>query len=303
MRESDLLQHIYRRAGGSGWAEVVEVGPGDDTAVIRPPLAPRRVLITTDQLVEGRHYDPRTATADQIARKAIGRSLSDIAAMAGRPIACVAAAALGPAVADPDAIFDRMDHWAGVFGCPLVGGDIAATEGASVFTVTVLGSSHAVRGPVLRSGARPGDSVWVTGRFGGSLRSGRHLDVTPRLVEAAYLAETYGARLTSMIDVSDGLGRDAGRIAAASGVRIVMESARIRRWPDVSHWMEAARDGEDYELIFTLGSEAGVPPSVCPGTDTALACIGRVVAGSGCIIRDEAGNEHEASELGWDHET
>jgi thiamine-monophosphate kinase len=195
-----------------------------------------------------------------------------------------------------------MARWARHFGCPLVGGDIAI-GGALVLSVTAVGAPHPARGPVLRSGTRPGDDLYVTGSLGGSFNRatglGRHLTFEPRLAESRWLCDALGPALHSMMDLSDGLGRDAARMAAASGVRLVIDAAVIPRSPGVSDWRQAASNGEDYELLFTAPADAPVP-AACPATGTPVTRIGVAAAGSGCVIVD-GGRETDASELGWEH--
>ncbi len=296
MRESELLEHIYRRSTGirasGGWR--VAVGPGDDAAVLRSP-AGDTLLVTIDQLIEGRHYEPGTAI-DLIARKAVARSVSDIAAMGGTPSWATATAALPPGFTRADELFDRMAHWVGAWGCPLVGGDIATHHSPKhplTLTVTVAGGP--VREPVLRSGARVGDGVYVTGLLGGSLASGRHLSFEPRVPEAAGLVGALGDRLHAMIDLSDGLGRDAGRMASVSGVRIEIDAASLPMLAGVPGWKDAMGDGEDYELCFC---SVGAVPAAVGGTP--ITRVGAVVAGSGCVVRTDDG-PIDVSTLGWDH--
>lgn len=304
MRESELHRRIAQRSLGMERSfDAVELGPGDDCAIVRTAGA---LLVTVDQLVVGRHVEPGTPI-ERIGRKAIARSVSDIAAMAGTPVWAVATGLLPTDFAEADALFEAMADAANSLGCPLVGGDIAtspaaASESAPLsLTVTVAGAVHAVRGAVLRSGARPGDGVYVTGSIGNSLASGWHLDFEPRAAEAAQLAHTLGDRLSAMIDISDGLGRDAGRIAEASGVGIIIESSAIPLRDGASDPVEAAGDGEDYELLFTASGDV---PAVCSGidttTETPITRIGRVVEGAGCVI-EVGGKRIDACELGWDH--
>lgn len=292
MRESELLAHIYERSAGVG-GDVV-VGPGDDCAVVRlgedGPLA----LLTTDQLVEGRHYTPDTSV-DLIARKAVARSISDIAAMGGRPTCALAAATLNEAFSAADELFDAMARWALRWSCPLVGGDIAISDGPTVLTTTVIGIPHPDRGAVLRSQARPGDLICVTGALGGSLGEGRHLTFEPRVNEGVRLCDDLGDRLGAMIDLSDGLGRDGARLAKASGARFLIESSQLPRNGDAD-WEAALRDGEDYELCFTVRGEA---PADAAGTPVTV--IGVVDEGEGCIVRTPRGELVDASEFGWDH--
>lgn len=313
MREQELLRHIFEHSADlSKVFPHVRVGPGDDCAVIAAPTG-GSLLLKVDQLVEGRHFRPHPATPiELIARKAIARSVSDIAAMGGTPLCALAAATLPNPCPWADELFDHLARWARHWQCPLVGGDIASwgrieeserrkdgvtASGGLVLSVTVIGTPHAARGPVLRSTARAGDGVYVTGPLGGSLDAatglGRHLTFEPRLVEARTLCDTLSADLHAMMDVSDGLGIDAGRLAVASGVRIEIDAGAIPRAPGVPDWRRAASDGEDYELLFAAAPTGPPVPPFCTR-------IGRVVAGTGCVII-ENGREIDATGLGWDH--
>ncbi|MCC6660326.1 MAG: thiamine-monophosphate kinase [Phycisphaerales bacterium] len=304
MREGELLRHIYARSAGLAGIPQVAVGPGDDCAVVR--AGGGDVLLKVDQVVAGRHFRPPPGTPiDLIARKAVGRAVSDIAAMAGTPVCSLAGAVLPPGAAWADELFDAMSVWAGRWGCPLVGGDICISEepspsphgpgGLPVLGVTIMGTPHPARGPVLRSGARPGDGVYVTGLLGATLDPrtglGHHLAFEPRLAEAMALADGLGAGLHAMMDISDGLGLDASRLAAASGVRIELDAGAfpLREGAD---WRGAAGDGEDYELLFT--TDAGEIP--IPAWR-----VGVVARGSGCTIRGPGGEVADAGAFGWEH--
>ncbi len=308
MRESDLLAHIYARSADlAALYPHVLVGPGDDCAVLAAPSGPS-LLLKVDQLVAGRHFAPFPRTPiDLIGRKSIARAVSDIAAMGGTPMVALAAASI------PDGLFGRADHlfdamqrWARHWDCPLVGGDISATAGPLTLAITVVGLPHPVRGPVLRSGAKAGDLICVTGRLGGAVDAatsgGRHLTFEPRLAEARALCDMFGPHLHAMMDLSDGLGIDGTRLAQASGQRLNIDASAIPRAPGVADWREAAGTGEDYELLLILDPSCQVPSS-CPVTGTPLAVIGRVSEHSGgpwCVLID-AGNEHDGSTLGYNH--
>lgn len=308
MRESDLLAHIYARSADVGAVyPCVRVGPGDDCAVVSS-VGGDLLLLKVDQVVAGRHFAPFPRTPiDLIGRKSIARAVSDIAAMGGTPMVSLAGAAI------PDALFGRADHlfdamhrWSRHWGCPLVGGDISATSGPLTLAISIVGTPHPARGPVLRSGARPGDRICVTGRLGGAVDAatsgGRHLTFEPRLAEARALCDAFGPRLHAMMDLSDGLGIDASRLAQASGHRVEIEASAIPRAPGVADWREAAGTGEDYELLVALDGSCEVP-SVCPGTSTPLTVIGHVAERVGepwCVIVD-ADVEHDAARLGYDH--
>ncbi len=310
MRGSDLLGHIYRRSASltTDHGHII-VGPGDDCAVVRESGVD--LLLKVDQLVVGRHATAETP-ADLIARKAIARTVSDIAAMAGSCSVALASAALpkGFNQSRADLLFDALSKWALHFGCPLVGGDIASQpkpEDPLVLTITLLGRPHAARGPVLRSTAKPGDLVCVTGALGGSLDTdsmGRHLTFEPRITEAVFLASTFGDALTAMMDISDGLGIDAGRMARASKVTIEIDADRLPRHGGID-LKRAISDGEDYELLFTVSPDAKLPETCPPGsgdTGTPITVIGRVTdePGSGVWLLTADGREDIAA-AGFDH--
>jgi thiamine-monophosphate kinase len=306
MRESELHRRIFARSADlSGTFPSVVVGPGDDCAVVRT-VSGDHLLLKVDQVVEGRHFRAGAATTiDQIARKAIARAVSDIAAMGGTLTGgwSLASGVLPPGYPHADELCERLAHWARHWGAPLVGGDIASgPPGCPLcLSISLIGQPHATRGPVLRSTAQPGDDVWVTGTIGSSLAhdgGGKHLNFEPRLKEARWLCDTLGPDLHAMMDISDGLGRDAGRIAAASGVRIEIDGTRVPLSHGVQDVLTAAGDGEDYELLFcitsgrSLNPSSGLPP---------MTKIGRVAQGSGCGLVLGTGEVREAETLGWDH--
>ena len=312
MGESDLLAHIYARSAAlrEKFPHVL-AGPGHDCAVV--DVGGRPVLLKVDQLVGGVHFRPfPEMPLDLIARKAMARPVSDIAAAGGTPTAALAAALLPAEFEGADELFDAMARWAVRWGCPLVGGDIAmgrdeGTEGRRdggtlVLAVTVMGSPHPLRGAVLRAGARPGDAVYVTGSLGGSFDRatglGKHLTFEPRLAEARWLCDTLGPALHAMMDISDGLGLDASRLAEASGVRVRIEAATIPCAAG-AEWKAAASEGEDYELLFAAPGTAAVSP-ICPGTGTPITRIGVVQEGGGCVIA-EGGREIDARRMGFEH--
>jgi thiamine-monophosphate kinase len=295
MHESDLHRNIFARSAdlGATFPGIV-IGPGDDCAVVRTSGG-EELLLKVDQVVEGRHFTPETPV-DLIARKAIARAVSDIAAMGGSPRWGMASGVLPPGYPHSDELCARLAYWGRFFGSPLVGGDIATGPdgGPLSLSVSVIGVPHARRGPVLRSGAHPGDELWITGRIGGSFSSGRHLTFAPRVGEGGLLCEALGADLHAMMDISDGLGRDAGRMAMASGTRIVIEGARVPLHPEARDVLAAAGDGEDYELLFCIapGSQVG---------SVEATRIGREEAGTGCVLALADGRVLNAGEMGWEH--
>ncbi|HEY1786267.1 MAG TPA: thiamine-phosphate kinase, partial [Pirellulales bacterium] len=189
------------------------VGLGDDAAVLA--VAGGQLVITTDLLTEGvdfllAEHDPR-----RIGHKALAANLSDLAAMAARPLAVVIALALPEPGSDQLArdLYAGMLPLAARYGVAIAGGDTNTWAGGLAISITAIGTPTA-RGPLLRSGARPGDRILVTGSLGGSIL-GRHFDFEPRVAEALLLADRY--QLHAGIDVSDGLSLDLSRLASESG--------------------------------------------------------------------------------------
>jgi thiamine-monophosphate kinase len=299
--ESRLHDHIYARSASLtlGAGELL-VGPGDDCAVTRSPSGELQ-LLTVDQLVEGRHFEPGTEL-DLIARKAIARSVSDIAAMGGSPTWSLGTGVLPKGYAHANALFDAMHTWASHWHCPLIGGDIAShssPEHPLTLTVTVGGVMPTGSMPVLRSGAKPGDLLYVTGQIGASFESGWHLRFEPRIDVGRWASRT---NAHAMMDLSDGLGRDAHRIAIASGVRIDIDATTLPISHRCSDWRQAASEGEDYELLIALSPDHDTTDCPMP----LLGPIGRVTAceqeqSPGAVIIDPYGKTHDASSMGWDH--
>lgn len=239
----------------------VPVGPGDDCAVLAPPPGP--LLVTTDLLTEGVDFLLAECGPQAVGRKAMAVNLSDIAAMAGRPLGAVVAVALPPnGMTIARQLMAGLREVADRFDCPLVGGDTNSWASGLVVAVTVFGTPSG-RGPVLRNGARPGDWVLVTGPLGGSLL-GRHLTPMPRIPEA--IALHAAVELRAMIDLSDGLARDVGHIATASGVAVVLDPQAVPIHPDAARRAastgrtpldHALTDGEDFELVFVVSPADG----------------------------------------------
>ncbi len=226
-------------------AGFLRTGVGDDCAVLR--VAGRDLLFKTDVVVESAHFLPRTPPR-LIGRKALARALSDIAAMGGTPLAAVVTLGL-PAGESPQRLADiyrGLEATARKFRVALVGGE--TTRAAQLFLNIALLGECRDGAPVLRSGAKAGDLIYVTGRLGGT-QARRHLAFTPRMEEGRWLAR-HGLA-TAMMDLSDGLGADLPRLGEASGLGYAIDSDAIprRRGADIH---AALHDGEDYELLFTV---------------------------------------------------
>jgi thiamine-monophosphate kinase len=252
LRELGEDRLIARLTRALAQGREVRVGPGDDCAVIGAPRAPRWALLKTDAVVEGVHFEPGEKM-ERVGWKALCRALSDIAAMGGVPRHALITLAVPPEyeMAQLDALYRGLRKAAQRFGVSIVGGETSRSPGPLFLSIALTGSVERAR-CILRSGGRPGDAIYVTGRLGGS-RQGRHLDFVPRLEEARWLTEH--AKLHAMMDLSDGLGADLPRLAAASGCgyRVNPEALPRTRGCSVD---EALNDGEDFELLFALPGRA-----------------------------------------------
>lgn len=256
--ERRLIDKIRRWLGDA--SPRTPFGIGDDCAVV--PSSGRPMLITTDPVIHGKHFDD-AVPARAVGAKLVKRNLSDIAAMGGRPVAAVISLALAPetSVAWLRAFYRGAAAAARQFGVKIVGGDI--TQGPTGFFGAFLTLHGEAVGPrvVTRGGARCGDRLYVTGQLGGSLL-GHHYKFTPRLAEGAWLARR--AEVRAMMDVSDGLAKDVGSLTP-TGLAPALQAAAIpisaaarrraarTRQPALLH---ALGDGEDYELLVVLRAAA-----------------------------------------------
>lgn len=304
MKEFEL---INRLTAGLPTLPSVLTGVGDDCAVLDLGLDDDCVLLKTDAVVEGVHFTAETPSR-KAGRKALARTLSDIAAMAGRPHSALVTLGLPPQydTARIEQIYEGMGALARQWNVAIVGGETTTNPGALLLSISLLGLVQKSR-IVKRSGAQPGDVIMVTGELGGSLL-GKHLDFEPRLIEARWLAEEF--TIHAMIDLSDGLAGDLRHVLKASGVgaellanNIPISKAARYNAADPSALadmglppatnprpaLEAAlSDGEDYELLFTLPASQAVPLRdswKLRFPELRLTCIGRITAHSGLHIR------------------
>lgn len=304
--EDQLLSVIFPMLPGG---ERVLIGPGDDTAQLA--IAGGSVLATTDAMVRGRDWLDEWSSGADIGAKLVAQNCADIAAMGGVPTGL-----LVTLIADPRTSLAWVRDFtagladaAGSAGVPVVGGDLSsAPAGVLVVSATALGECEG-RPPVSRSGAQVGDVLAVSGSLGHSatgllLLQRDETDRAPELVDyhrrprppyqqgpAASLA---GA--TAMLDISDGLGRDAGRLARASGVGIRLDDRQLA--DDVAQlagvvsedeaWRSVLEGGEEHSLLASFPSGAELPDG--------WRKIGDVVAGSGVSLRDKP-----VVGGGWDH--
>ncbi len=284
----------------------VDVGIGDDAAVMAAPFKPVQTLVTVDMLMEGVDFLLPDASGRRIGHKALAVNLSDIAAMAGRPVAAFVSVALprrgGMQLAQE--IQQGIQTLAAQFDVALPGGDTNTWDGPLVISIMVHGEPTG-RGPVLRSGAKVGDWIMATGAFGGSIH-GRHLDFVPRLNEAETLNKCVA--LNAMLDVSDGLVADLRHILEESHVGAVLDLDAVPISPDVSKGTDkrsplehALSDGEDFELLFTVSPAEGARLLASPPFSTRLTHLGEITAGGELLFRNVTGELQPAPVMGWKH--
>lgn len=297
MNELELIHSLTRSLPTN---KSVVVGPGDDCAVLDVGLEDRFLLFKTDAIVEGVHFT-KAAPPEKIGHKALGRCLSDIAAMAGTPTAAVITIALQQDFSPPfvEKIYAGMGALARRYDVAIVGGETTTNPERMLLSVALLG--FVGRGKaILRSGAEVGDAIFVTGDLGGSL-AGKHLQFEPRLHEAQFLAQNLPVH--SMIDLSDGLATDLRHLLKASrvGAELLSTSIPISREARQASKAEssakppllaALTDGEDFELLFTVASKDSVPTLDAwkrRFPKLPLTCIGKITAGDSITIRDKQG--------------
>jgi thiamine-monophosphate kinase len=279
LRDEWSITERLRKAVGIPAGSRLKLGIGDDCAIYRTPA--EDLLFTCDMFVEGVHFRRETHKPGDVGRKALARSLSDIAAMGGIPRFCLVAVC-APEWADTgwmDRFFDGILKLAAATGTVLAGGDLSHGEQFAC-DVTVCGSVPRGKA-LLRSGARPGDEIYVSGLLGGSalgLATGRgrawkrHILIGPRLALGAFLRERLKA--TAAMDLSDGLSLDLRRLCLASGV--AAEISAPPRFPGATP-AQALHGGEDYELLFTVRRGTAVPAGF---EGLALTKLGRIVRGT-----------------------
>jgi thiamine-monophosphate kinase len=294
-----------------------KLGLNDDAALIS--LAGRdEVVVTTDLLTDGVDFQIGIHDLRRIGRQALGANLSDLAAMAAKPLAAFVSLALPRSGAGNHTplqlaigIYEGLLPLAEEFDAPIAGGDTNTYDGPLVISVTALGQITG-RGPLTRSGGIPGDWLIVTGNLGGSIL-GHMLDFTPRVREAIALNERF--ELHAGIDISDGLALDASRLAKASRCGAMIFPDRVPISPDAIRLSEmggeidiesaalhhALSDGQDFELLFA------VPPAVAKEilgerpVDCPLAHIGELLAEVGLWRKTPDGKKIPLEEIGWRH--
>lgn len=303
MRGEFNLIHTYFAplAGEAG------LGLKDDAALLTPP-AGKQLVITQDAMTAGIHFfadDP----ADKIAQKLLRVNLSDLAAKGAEPLGYFLSL-LMPA--------DTTESWIAAFAhglavdqprypIQLMGGDTSRINGPLTLSLTAIGTLSTGR-MWQRKGAKIGDYLYMTGTLGDAALGlqARHgkIPANPHLLERYLLPEPrffQSPHITSAMDISDGLLQDAGHLAAASEVKLIIETARLPLSEAAkpyreSHLQMLVTGGDDYEILFTLP-----PDSPMPQADFSLTRIGHVEAGSGAKLLDFKGTQLDFPHTGWQH--
>lgn len=299
----------------------VEVGIGDDGAVLtcgrelkseESLFAADRIVVVTDMLLDGVHFELDKISPRLAGRKAVAVNLSDLAAMACFPTAAFVSIAVPKTMKVSsgeflDELYSGIELLTDQFNFTLAGGDTNSWNGPFAINVCLTGSPMGIR-PVLRSGAKPGDRLFVTGALGGSLPSGRHLTFEPRLEFARWLINH--TTVNAMMDLSDGLSMDLYRMMEASNTSAVLRADAIPIHTDVSahlsDWQRldvALGDGEDFELLVSVPESAVASLNLKAAENQfPLHEVGKVVTGNGIMIEDSSGKTRVLKQAGWQHE-
>ncbi|MEZ6062916.1 MAG: thiamine-phosphate kinase [Planctomycetaceae bacterium] len=285
----------------------VQIGIGDDGAVIDCSNATQQIIVT-DMLLDGVHFDLKHTSPGLAGRKSVAVNLSDLAAMACRPTSAFLSLAVPRSLTSPDeflnSLYEGIAALANRYGFCVAGGDTNSWDGPFAINVCLTGVPMAAN-PVLRSGAKPGDVLIVTGPLGGSLTTDRHLTFEPRLAMAEWLVNNVA--IHSMIDVSDGLSIDLSRMMEASGTGAILRTNRIPIHPDVSadlpfddRLRRAFSDGEDFELLLAV-SPADLSLIESAPADVGCHVIGNVTQEPGLHVITETGDRSPLQVTGWQH--
>jgi thiamine-monophosphate kinase len=303
--ERDFLRRLLPRLPGH--ARLL-LGPGDDAALLA--LAKDNAcVVTTDMLMDGVDFQLDHNDARRIGRKSLAVNLSDLAAMAARPVGAVISLALPRSGGEELAmqLYEGLIPLAEEFETAIAGGDTNSWDGPLVISITAVGEVTPGK-EWRRSGAKLGDEILLTGSFGGSIL-GKHFDFTPRVREALLLAERY--EIHAAMDVSDGLSLDLSRLCEVSGCGAVLDLSQIPIAP-VAHELEsrdgqsaldhALGDGEDFELILAVAPAVAEKLLAAQPLGVPLARIGHFVKKSGLWQQSGVGPPQSLAPRGYEHQ-
>jgi len=312
LAEKQLIARIRRAAGERKLSGVL--GIGDDCAVLRMP-AGNEALVTSDFNLEGVHFRRDWHPADTVGHRCLARGLSDIAAMGGVPRAAFLSLALPTELPQKwvDQFIAGLLKLARQYSVTLAGGDTAQSPDGVLADIMVLGSIPTGRA-ILRSGAKPGDAIYVTGSLGEALadlnrlRDGeklrpqshkKHFYPEPRLAVGQFLRKRKLA--SAMIDVSDGLSTDLGHICEESGVGAVIDASSLPLAKGIDVRLSLAlalHGGDEYELVFTARPNQRIPKSIA---GVPIARIGEIVRGKEMTLLTQKGKTTPFKPAGWEH--
>ena len=300
-RELEFVEWLRQQQRPS---PVVRAGIGDDMAVVSQPSG--ILLLASDMLLDGVHFDSSSQPLKLIGRKAVACNLSDCAAMAVKPLAATVSVALprGFSLDQGKQLWGGMAELAQEFELALVGGDTVSWDHPLALDVAISAVPYPGIEPVRRDGARVGDLLYVTGVLGGS-RKGRHLTFQPRVNEAKALAENLGGRLHAMMDLSDGLALDLSRMCTASKVGaeldvgklaqvVSADAEELARHDGISALEHALSDGEDFELLLAVDGPI-------TSADISVHLIGVVTTETGMSLRQSDGRTSTLKPRGYQH--
>ena len=314
--ELALIESI-RRASASRPAGRVRVGIGDDCAVIRPP-AGHEIVVTTDFCLEGRHFRRDWHTPESAGHRCLARGLSDLAAMGAKPIAAFLSLAL-PRGTDRrwvDGFFRGLRALADAVSVPLAGGDTAASPGEHVLADIVLMGSVPAGKALLRSTAKAGDLIYVTGSLGGAAaelkqlaaapgkirKSGEHPQLFPAPRISAGQALLRRRLATSCIDVSDGLSTDLKHLCDASHLSAEINLQAVPIHPLACGSLDLALNGgEDYELLFSAKPTTPIPSRIGGVRITRIGTFTARKPRAAITTIDDIGRRQKLGAGGWEH--
>lgn len=300
--ESEFVDWLRHRLPAS---PVLRLGPGDDAAILR--LGDRaECVVAVDLVSDGVDFRLDRVDPRRVGRKALAINLSDLAAMAAQPLAAVVALLLprsnGLQLAQQ--LYEGLLPLAERYGVAIAGGDTNSWDGPLAISITVIGEVTAA-GPLLRSGAKPGDRIIVTGALGGSIL-GHHLDFEPRVQAALDLHRQYS--LHAGMDISDGLSLDLSRLCAESDVGAVVELDRVPISPAAyqlddgqSPLAHALGDGEDFELLLAVPPDTARVVLERQPIGVPLTDIGCFTTEPQILARDTDGSVAPLTIRGYEH--
>ena len=309
LKEKSLVERIRRAAATRG--QRASQGIGDDCAVLPLPRG-HEALVTTDFSLEDVHFRREWHPPDSVGHRCLARGLSDIAAMGGIPRAAFLSLALPNELPQSwvDKFIAGLLKLAAQFSVPLAGGDTAQSPSGILADIVVLGSVPAGKA-ILRSGARPGDFLYVTGTLGSAaaalnqLRDGeslrprlhpKHFYPQPRVAVGQFLREKKLA--SAMIDISDGLSTDLGHVCEESGTGAVVYAEALPVAGGKVGLTLALHGGDEYELLFTAGPERRIPKQIAGMPVTR---IGEILSGKYMRLATADGKTQPLKPAGWEH--